>query len=436
VTAEFRQRLRNTEPPHTMMFNKDIEPVFIGKGVHGCAFKPPIQCSTPCNDHRCQDGVSKISKLMHKNNADNEMKIYSAIDLNNIEDSSKYFIANPYQCSPDIGFDINKTECPVKIGKPLSLLIYEDGGIDLYQYLKQNEYMKNNDHDFLSILSGLLNIFKGIKVLNDNKIFHFDVKEDNIVLGQKKDDYKLIDFGNAKKMPFFFNTVKLEHIERQIIQNNSNMNTNLETQLTQAFTPSRPSANATPSRPSASATPSRSSASTTPSRSKPVKMSITVKDPEVIFRILPVYQFFITQPFKNNNKPSDEDYELLADKFIEQFININDSIIKIIRYYYKLTGFFTDDNKYDNIKNIFDQLYAKLPEERLPLINRTLDIYSVGLLIFKITIYKYSGLKDSEMLKIPIIQFIIKNKLLDPNPYEHLTIDEIIENYEKFIKQV
>ena len=323
--SEFRQGLRLTEPPHTMMFNNNIEPVFIGKGVNGCAFKPPIKCSPSFdNDPLLKDHILKISKLMDIHHAKKEMKIYSNLGLNEIKEASKYFIVNPYQCPPDENFKIDKTKCPVKIDTP-SLLIYENGGIDLYQYLKNNNHMRGQakDADFLFILKCLLNIFEGVRVLNEKRIFHFDIKEDNIVLGKENKDYKLIDFGNAKMMPFFFNTVKLDHIIRQ---NNSNMNTNLETQLTQAFTPSRPSASATPSRDQASATPSRSSASATPSKSKTVKMSIRVEDP-VIFRILPVYQFFITQPFKNN-KPSREDYELLSNKFIETFMTIDDNIIE------------------------------------------------------------------------------------------------------------
>ena len=430
--AEFREGLRNTEPPHTMMFNIDKEPLFIGKGVLGCAFKPPIKCSTPCNDPRCKDDISRISKLMNKSHANKEMQIYSDLGLNQIEESSKYFIVNPYQCSPNENFKFNEKECPVKIKSP-SLLIYEDGGIDLYQYFKQNEYMKSKDkdHQFLLILKGLLNIFKGIKVLNEHNILHLDIKEDNIVLGQENNNYKLIDFGNAKKKPFFFNNVKLDHIIRQ-----NNSNTNIVTQQTQSFTPSR--ASATPSR--VSDTPSRvsdtPSRGATPSRgSKPVEISITVKDPEVIFRILPVYQFFITQPFKDKEL-SYEDYDLLADTFIEKFITINDNIIDIIRYYYNVIGFFEGDIKKDKeeLKKIFDILYDKNPDERLSLINSTIDMYSIGFLILKITIYKYRGIADSELLKLPIIQFIFKNKLLHPNPYKHLTIDEIITNYNEFIE--
>jgi serine/threonine protein kinase len=445
--VQFREGLRNTEPPHTMMFNTNIEQVFIGKGVHGCAFKPPIKCSTPCNDPLCKDDIPRISKLMDISHANKEMKIYSDIDLNNIEDSSKYFIANPYQCFPDENdyVKIDKTKCPVKIKTPL-LLIYEDGGIDLNQYLKNNNYMrgKEKDADFLEILKGLLNIFEGVRVLNEHRIFHFDIKEDNIVLGKENKDYKLIDFGNAKMMPFFCNTVKLEHIERQIIHNNSNMKTNL---ATEAFTPSRPSANATPCRPSASATPSRPSASATPSRPsasatpsrpssqlKPDKMVIKVEPPQVIFRILPVYQFFITQPFKNN-QPSREDYELLANKFIETFMTIDDNIIDIIRYYYKLTEIFKGDIK-EELKKIFDKLFAMPPDDRLSLINSKLDMYSIGLVILKITIYKYRELSDSEMRNLPIIQFITDNKLLHPYPDEEFTIDTIIKNYEKFISNL
>jgi len=419
--AKFRQGLRNTEPPHTMMFNKDKEPVFIGKGVHGCAFKPPIQCSTHCNDDRCRDHIPRISKLMDISHATREINIYSKIDLNRIPESSKYFIANPYQCSPnqDDYVKIDKTKCPVEINTPL-LLIYEDGGIDLNKYIKDNNYMQGEDKDrkFLSILEGLLNIFEGVRALHNNGIFHFDIKEDNIVIGNPKEDnivlgkeknnYKLIDFGNAQKMPFFCKNVQLTDIIRPN-NRNTNTNTNVETQ---PFTPSDNN-NAT---------------------LKTVKLLIRVEPPKVIFRILPVYQFFITQPFKNN-QPSWEDYELLANKFIETFMTITDNTIEIIRYYYKLTKIFEDDIEKDKIKLrlIFNKLY-KNPDGRLSLINRTLDMYSIGLVILRITINKYRKISNIAMRNLPTIQFITDNKLLHPDPTQHLSIDEIIENYKKFFK--
>jgi len=85
-------------------------------------------------------------------------------------------------------------------------------------------------------------------------------------------------------------------------------------------------------------------------------------------------------------------------------------------------------------KYIFNQLYDKPPDDRLSLINSKLDMYSIGLVILKITIYKYRGLSDSEMKNLPTIQFIRDNKLLDPYPDEDFPIDKIITNYEQFFE--
>jgi serine/threonine protein kinase len=424
-SVDFYSNLRKTEPPAYPILNRLQKPLFIAKGLYGCGFKPPIPCIEECRDSRCLDGVSKISKLMSENIAFKELNIYTKLGLNTIEDANKYFIGNPYQCTPIKDFDFNANGCPHQIEKP-TLLIYEDGGIDLYQFIK-----KNRDYDLSLVLKGLINIFKGVGLLNKHNICHFDIKEDNVVLGTDNQNYRLIDFGNAMKNKFFLDNVKKEHIiitKTYLSMNNQETQEtqeNQETQETQENSENQSVGNVS-------------------RKPQQEEIKITVKEPEVIFRILPVYQFFITGIFNYTKKkyqiPSQEEYDLLANKFIETFIVINDGVIDMVRYYYRLIGFFTDNIEHNKkqLKDIFDKLYKQIkenPKDTTDLIYNTLDMYSLGLLILKLVMYKSKERPISNLyfLQTPVIQFMMENKLLDPNPFEHLPIDTVIQKYEEFI---
>jgi len=423
-SLDFYSNLRTTEPPAYPILNRLQKPLFIARGAHGCVFKPPIPCIEKCIDPRCSSSAPKISKLMSENIARKELQIYEQILLNTIEDSHKYFIGNPYKCSPVKDFDFKTNGCPNKIEKP-TLLIYEDGGIDLYQFTN-----KNKEYDLSLVLRGLINIFKGIGLLNKQNISHFDIKEDNVVLGKDNKNYRLIDFGNAVKNKFFLNNVKKEHIIRTKIYQSMK---NIETQRTQQTQQTQQTSEN-------QETQSLDNVSRKPQKEE---IKITVKEPDLIFRILPVYQFFITRIFNYTQEkyeiPPKEEYDLLANKFIETFITINDPVIDIVRYFYRLIDFFTDNIEHNKrqLKDIFDKIYEKFKEnsaDTINLIYNTLDMYSLGLLILKLVMHKFRGkIHNSDFLQIPIIKFISENKLLDPDPFEHLPIDTIIKNYEFFI---
>ncbi len=428
---KYRQKMRNTEPPHTLMFNTAIEPKFIAKGVHGCGFKPAIPCSEPCNDLKCKDYNPRVSKLMTKEVADREMSIYTELGLNEIPDADTYFIVNPYQCTPSPTFNYKEKGCLINIKEP-STLIYEDGGIDLYQHIK-----KDNGYNFLSVLKGLKNIFKGVEKLYTHHIYHFDIKEDNIVMGQEKNQFRLIDFGNARKYkeekPIFLRNVRLDHILRKPE----------ETQATTLLTPQRPQ------RTEEFATPQRLSKTNSLSPKSPIQ--IEVKEP-VIVRIFPIYQFFITEAFSVRKEdfsfnrllgavglgskivnPPDEDYELLSNKFIDTFMTINDPIINLVRHYYNMIGGFDKES----IKEIFDNLKKLDPTQRTVLILRKIDLYSIGLLIFKLAYYKNRDITIDD----PVIQFLKESRLLHPNPNptnpdEIITFSDIMTKYDKLIEKL
>ncbi len=196
-------------------------PKFIAEGSFGCVFSPPIECAEPCVDERCKTG---IAKLMTTVDADKERSEYIKNNLSTIDPAGRYYIKEPYTCNPKLPLH-NHTELPNKDGESCSkltiankkILIYDNGGMDLYTLYKDimQEYRKHNNSELLLsnikyILRKLENIFDGVALLNENNVYHFDIKPENIVTGINHNNFdlkhlpednifRLIDFGIANK---------------------------------------------------------------------------------------------------------------------------------------------------------------------------------------------------------------------------------------------
>ena len=59
---------------------------------------------------------------------------------------------------------------------------------------------KNNRELIFNIINSFIHLTKGISILIDNNIIHFDIKEDNIIFNHKKKVPILIDFGLSIKI--------------------------------------------------------------------------------------------------------------------------------------------------------------------------------------------------------------------------------------------
>jgi serine/threonine protein kinase len=171
---------------------------FLKSGSYGCVYRPPIDCESECKEKRCLDG---ISKYMNQSKSKNEADKFDELGLNRIDPLHQYHIQKPHQCKPSSNFEINSTKCKVAVKTP-SLLIYDDGGKDLEDYLT----MSNNP---VNILDNLEQILKFILIMIKNKVVHFDIKKANIVTGKNGNDFKLIDFGLGVnyKIKFNFNDI-------------------------------------------------------------------------------------------------------------------------------------------------------------------------------------------------------------------------------------
>jgi serine/threonine protein kinase len=166
-----------------------VRPELVGSGSYGCVYSPPIKCETPCTDKRCKNGVSK---WMSQEKADNELLEYDNLELEEVDPEGMYHIRKPIQCKPNQEELAKVEDCSaVNDYDDSSLLIYDNGGIDLEKYISQGATLKQ-------VLIGLKNIFKGVMVMNEQNRYHFDIKTPNIVV--KDGIFRLIDFGLSKNV--------------------------------------------------------------------------------------------------------------------------------------------------------------------------------------------------------------------------------------------
>jgi len=178
----------------------------IGQGGYGCVYRPPLQCG----DRDDIDYEGKVSKLMPKKAAIEELDEFKAIDR--IDPDRTFHLGKPDMCKPkesDIPLFKN---CPPlsKKNMPLStspeayrLLVMPDGGMDLVKFFGEKEftsyfqrYPTTGVRNFIDAVEDLL---VGLLAMQENGICHHDIKMPNVVILIDPDTGKLklrlIDFG-------------------------------------------------------------------------------------------------------------------------------------------------------------------------------------------------------------------------------------------------
>jgi serine/threonine protein kinase len=178
-------------------------------GAHGCALK---YC---CLKEECKSGINKITKIFYETkDRDEELIIYNQLKLNSLEgnETMQYFIGDAVDC--DIDFNNISEPNLEKIANRLNITIddlknkyevfngisYTDGGDSLIKYVSNLK----NIRDYNTLLDYLKNVFKGVKILHHNGIYHLDLKPDNIVIGTVNNikTCRLIDFGDSFQSKF------------------------------------------------------------------------------------------------------------------------------------------------------------------------------------------------------------------------------------------
>ena len=225
---------------------------FCSCGASGCVIYPGRQCSkTPCKSSMCN--TPKATKIFYnKEFYENEKSIFDKNNnkLKRLDPNEDFFLSSYEDCgsidSNEIdtiqkkyeNCDLNNTDN--KQGKEYSFNIHklnpgniqdqpkpdindldwlkyldeesvedEDVGLDkprqletinftfLGTDLKKKLKLIKKDNFYETILVPFENLFRAIHLLNENNIYHCDIKPDNIVFDERTGTFKLIDFGLA-----------------------------------------------------------------------------------------------------------------------------------------------------------------------------------------------------------------------------------------------
>ena len=173
-------------------------PKKVGEGSYGCVHNPPLKCKNkPYNPD-----PTKVSKILTKKNANNELKEFKLIQA--ADKKEDFHLGKPGSCFPDTNKE-NKTavdQCKrfdsMWISTDYKLLLLENGGDNLSQIEDKFKKLTLNNANRIRLENFWLDMSRliyGSKVLMDNGIVHHDLKQQNIVYNKKTGRVNYIDFG-------------------------------------------------------------------------------------------------------------------------------------------------------------------------------------------------------------------------------------------------
>ena len=163
----------------------------LGQGSYGCVYKPGITCD---GKKSTQKYITKVQEEEHATY--NEINIGKKVMK--IPNYGRYFSPIIETCPLNVSHidesEMNKCLIYDKTTKFTTNKMKYVGENTLYSGLKKlaNTYPKL----FIRlIINSSMDVYKQFQLLNDNKIIHMDVKQDNIVLKDTSNKPIIIDFG-------------------------------------------------------------------------------------------------------------------------------------------------------------------------------------------------------------------------------------------------
>jgi serine/threonine protein kinase len=188
------------------------DPVLIGKGAAGCAFKPSKRCNG-------KEDAKYIAKLINKKNYYEEIE--GAMIMKKIDPDGIFSMTIKETCSAKDADKPLIDSCPVLNKSDIKKIIYSDEGSSIRTLMcLDNE----PDRAFRALLRILMNVIQGLQTMTQvgqvsdsiiaNKeiprAVHADIKPENIASKEGAENAKLIDFGlvTTRDM-FFYNSVFL-----------------------------------------------------------------------------------------------------------------------------------------------------------------------------------------------------------------------------------
>jgi len=172
----------------------------IGEGTYGCIHKPSLHCGDSGIDYD-----NKVSKILSNEEADGEMREFSSISK--FDEKNEIFLGVPHRCSPaktprNIRY-IKQCRNGKELVKQLqkySLLVMEDGGLDLEKYgrrlrFREPEPTKINRKKIEMFWIEAHRSLIGLREFLKYGVVHHDLKNANIVYNEKNNRINFIDFG-------------------------------------------------------------------------------------------------------------------------------------------------------------------------------------------------------------------------------------------------
>ena len=167
----------------------------IGEGTYGCVHKPSLKCNTS----KKINYTNKISKLMSKKEADEEIKEY--LKINKLDKDNNHYLGMPSKClikqnkeTVDEIKKCTKSSNFLKNTNNLRLLVMNDGGINLSDIFNNefiNYSIEEKIHISELIIIFMYDIFNNLLFFNKKELYHRDIKLENIVfnINEKKNKY-------------------------------------------------------------------------------------------------------------------------------------------------------------------------------------------------------------------------------------------------------
>jgi serine/threonine protein kinase len=170
----------------------------LSSGSYGCVYSPPLPCDMePAKKPQSTD-ISKVFATQEE--AESEWQ--KSTLLKSIDPKQTYLLYPRIQCTTSAqaiqANDIAGKECPLFKNQTdpqarFSQLISSNGGKPLYDYMA-DMYQTGNPITMIDYLKLLLQIGKGIQLLNSKGYCHHDIKPNNILVDTNGIP-RIIDFG-------------------------------------------------------------------------------------------------------------------------------------------------------------------------------------------------------------------------------------------------
>jgi hypothetical protein len=213
-------RKNNTRKNRTTNKREMFGGSVIASGGFGCIFKPSIKCG---NNSLKDDSISKLMLNKYAKHEYNEIQKYKKM-LRNIPNYSDYFLVEGFslckpkelnkqdltdfneKCSALTKKNYSETNINSQIDALMSLNM-PYGGVDIDDFIEKTDFsiskMKLLNQTLIQLLK------KGILPMNEQHVYHCDLKDSNILVSDKKEQLKtrIIDWGlsttyhNEKKIP-------------------------------------------------------------------------------------------------------------------------------------------------------------------------------------------------------------------------------------------